>query len=270
MSPVFNLEFLISRVRRIRLLRTPPLYAVLGTVLLLSEQFVVAQEGWISTVIMGVAVKNSSPKTVWLSSFDSILLGNARRVDCLSQSIHRNSPEELHSGSALLLMSVRISEIKSKVISGARFGSYIAVGNRYYISGGVVVALAEAALIVLLLAQWRHRKYAQMALERRFAVELVITQMSSRLMDCPPGRLSIEIETGLRKLLDAENVDQVTWCTVPQDTTSNAHFIQRAGIGSHPVFPSEMPWFVSRLLKGEIVAIAHLKSIPDCAADERE
>jgi len=271
MSPVLNLEFLISRVRRIPLLRTPPLYAVLGCALLLSEQLVVAQEGWISTVIMGVAVKKSSPKPGWLSSFDSIWLGNARRVDRLSQSIHRNSPKELPiSASALLRSRLHISATKSKVTFGARFGSVITVGNRYYVSGGVVVAISEAALIALLLGQWRRRKYVQTALERRFAVELVITQMSSRLMDCPPGRLSVEIDAGLRKLLDAENVDQVTWCTIPQDTALNAHFIQREGIGSHPVLPSEMPWFANRLLKGEIVAITHLKSIPDCAANERE
>jgi PAS domain S-box-containing protein len=231
----------------------------------------VAHEGWTCNVIRGVAVSNSSPQTVCLSFFDSIWLGNACQLDWLSQSLHGDPPKKLRfSDRTSLLVRVRLSEIRSQVLSGARFGSCIVIGNRYYISAGIIVAVAEAALIVLLFAQWRQHKYARKALEQRFAVELVITRMSSRLIDCPPELLSIEIETGLRELLNAENVDQVTWCNVPQDTMSTPHFIQRAGIGSHPVFPSEMPWFVSRLLNGEIVAIAHLKTIPDCAAEDRE
>ena len=264
---MINLEFVISRVRRIRLLWTTPLYGLLGcAILLLSEQFVMA-EGWPSPVTNLVAVDNSSPKAAWLLSFDSIRLGS--RVDRIDRSIPGNSLKGLHV-SASALLRVRISEIRSTGISKARLGSYIVVGNQYYISGGVLVALAEAALIVLLLAQWKRRKYVQMALERRFAVELVITQLSSRLMDCPPDRLGIEIETGLRKLLDAENVDQVTWCSVPQDSTLSLHFVQRAGTGSHPVLPSEMPWFIDRLVKGETVAVTHLKSLPDNAASERQ
>jgi PAS domain S-box-containing protein len=130
--------------------------------------------------------------------------------------------------------------------------------------------VVEAALIILLLVQWKRRKQAQAALERRFAVERVITELSTRLVDCVPQRLEIEIQAGLRKLLDAENVDQVTWCAVPQDANWNAHFVQRPGMESSPVFPSEMPWFVDRLLKGETVAVTRVRALPDSAASERE
>jgi len=142
---------------------------------------------------------------------------------------------------------------------------HTSVWNRYnrYMSVGVPVALAEAALIVLLLVQWRRRKHAQAVLERRFAVERVITELSTKLVDCLPDQLEIEIQAGLHQLLEAENVDQVTWCAVPKDTTWNTLFVQRTGPGSYPVFPSELPWFIQRLLEGQTVAVTQVKALPD-------
>src|SRR5205814_9057627 len=137
---------------------------------------------------------------------------------------------------------VHLSGSGSHIFAQARIVGYASVWNRYYqyISAGVLVALAEAGLIILLLVQWSRRKRAQAALERRFAVERVITELSTSLVDCIPQRLDVEIEIGLRKLLDAENVDLVTWCAVPKDADWKAHFVQRAGTGSPPVVPWEM------------------------------
>src|SRR3954462_10268073 len=128
--------------------------------------------------------------------------------------------------SSLVAMPV----ISEKTLQATVVGNvpvHTSVWNRYnrYMSVGVPVALAEAALIVLLLVQWRRRKHAQAVLERRFAVERVITELSTKLVDCLPDQLEIGIQAGLHQLLEAENVDQVTWCAVPKDTTWNTLFV---------------------------------------------
>jgi PAS domain S-box-containing protein len=262
------------RVWRIRLLRTARLLILLAcTVFSLSRQFAVVHAAWPSLGAKPIVIDSSSPNHARLLCLDNISSGIAHIIDCLGQTIPRNSTNERAiSVQNLEYSGVHAFDNKSQLLAGDRVRGYTSVWNRYYkyISGGFLVALAEAALIVLLLAQWRRRKRAQATLERRFAVEQVITELSTKLVDCEPERLEIEIETGLRKLLEAENVDQVTWCAVPKDIAWNAHFVQHAGTGSNPpVFPSEMPWFIDRLSKGETVAVPRVDALPDSAASER-
>src|SRR5436190_1413860 len=171
---------------------------------------------------------------------------------------------------SLIAMPV-ISENAFQATNGGSVPVHTSLWNRYnqYMFVGVPVAVAESALIVLLLVQWRRRKHAQAVLERRFAVEQVITELSTKLVDCAPDQLEMEIEAGLRQLLDAEDVDQVTWCAIPNDKTWNTLFVQRLGSGSYPVFPYRMPWFMHRLLAGQTVAVTQVEALPDEAKNER-
>jgi PAS domain S-box-containing protein len=268
----------MSRVWRIRH-QMAPLGVLLGcTIILFITQSGVAQEGRLSLRAQPVATDNSSPQHVFLLFSGNPRLDGDSIIKRVGLTLLQSSQpcpdifvatlEQLH-----LHPSESSSSISgSTILAQASIEGYISVWERYYhyISGGVLIAVAEAALIILLLVQWKRRKQAQATLERRFAIERVITELSTKLVDCVPQRLDIEIESGLRKLLDAENVDQVTWCAVPKDATWKTHVVQRAGVESSPVFPPEMPWFIDRLLKGETVAVTRARALPDTAASERE
>jgi PAS domain S-box-containing protein len=263
----------MSRVWRIRN-QTARVAVLLGcTIFLCCQQFVVSQEGHPALRSQPVATNNPSLQQVLL------LLSDHSRPDSV-RAIKHIGPLRLQSSGKRPVISIETlapmhlhpSDAMFCVLGQASIRGYTSFWSRYYqyISGGVLVALAEAGLIILLLVQWRRRKRAQATLERRFAVERVITELSTSLVDCIPQRLEAEVEIGLRKLLDAENVDLVTWCAVPKDAGWHAHFVQQAGTRSSPVFPWEMPWFIDRLLKGETVAVTRVGALPDDAARERQ
>jgi len=178
----------MSRVWQIRY-QMARLAVFLGcTILLLSKQFAAPQEGRTALRSQPVATINSSPEQPLLLHSDHSRPDSVRAIK--------------HRGPSLLQSSGKRPVVSIETLAPTGYTSF---WSRYYqyISGGVLVALAEAALIILLLVQWSRRKRAQATLERRFAVERVITELSTSLVDCIPQRLKAEIEIGLRKLVDA-------------------------------------------------------------------
>jgi PAS domain S-box-containing protein len=144
---------------------------------------------------------------------------------------------------------------------------------RSSIPGGLLLVLIETGLVALLLAERRRRKRSQRLLERRFAIEQVISESSTRLSDCPADRVDAEIESSLQALMTAEGADRSSWFVLIDSgpearLVSSAH---RPGADAEPAFYSrpELPWSTEVLLRGEPVVVPDLDLLPPEADRDR-
>src|SRR5580692_9576806 len=79
----------------------------------------------------------------------------------------------------------------------------------YYWVAGILFLLAEAALLIVLLIERKLCKRAQASIARRFALERVVSEISTTLSSCPSERVVEEIGKGLHLILEAEAADRV-------------------------------------------------------------
>src|SRR4029077_20919926 len=77
----------------------------------------------------------------------------------------------------------------------------------YYTIAGVLFFLAEGALIGVLLVESKQRRLAQASITRRFALERVVSALTTTLSDCPPDSIDREIVEGLHLIMEAEGAD---------------------------------------------------------------
>jgi PAS domain S-box-containing protein len=139
-------------------------------------------------------------------------------------------------------------------------------GYRWYILAAVLFLLMETALVGMLLVQIRRARRAKILLERRFSIERVVSECSTRLSRSSSSEVDDEIKKGLQALLEAENVDRASWFVI-EDSGIGARSIfdvHRNGVSSEPLFHSrpELPWLSHNLLMGKPVALAGLDDLP--------
>lgn len=144
----------------------------------------------------------------------------------------------------------------------------------YYAIAAILFVLTEAALIGVLLAERKRRRVAQASIARRFALERVVSALSTTLADCPPESIDRELENGLHLILEAEVADRACWFAIPRDGTtvekiSSAH---RPGIPAGPAHfrMQDVPWILERLSRLEPVAISDTNDLPREADRDRE
>jgi PAS domain S-box-containing protein len=142
---------------------------------------------------------------------------------------------------------------------------------RWYVPAGLLGLLTESALIFLLLLERHRRKWAQASLMRNFEIERVLAELSTALSNCSVEEIETEIEVGLQAILDAENVDLVSWFTVPEELHKNysANFARGEPQISFPR-PSRLPWAAGLLSSGSPVVITRLNDLPTEANWDRE
>src|SRR5882724_3595581 len=86
---------------------------------------------------------------------------------------------------------------------------------RYYLLGTLLVLmLVESGLVALLLAERRRGNRSRQMLERRFAIERVISECSTTLSECAGEKVDAEIENSLQALLAAEGADRTSWFVI--------------------------------------------------------
>lgn len=134
--------------------------------------------------------------------------------------------------------------------------------------------LTEAALIGVLLIESKARRLAQASIARRFALERVVSALSTTLADCPPESIDRELEKGLKLILEAEAADRACWFAIPEGGTTvekicSAH---RPGIPPGPArfLVQDIPWIAERLARPEPVAISNTSDFPPEAAVDRK
>ena len=145
---------------------------------------------------------------------------------------------------------------------------------RAYIIATIVFILVQTALIVLLLLERKRRKQAGSSLARLYNLELVASDLATKLSDCDPDQVEAEIERGLSGILAAEAIDNVSWFVIPETElpVSQIYSVSRTGIPAEPCFFSRanLPWCTDRLLDGETVVVTGMENLPvEAARDQR-
>jgi PAS domain S-box-containing protein len=144
----------------------------------------------------------------------------------------------------------------------------------YYTIAGIMFFLAEGALIGVLLVESKRRRQAQASITRRFALERVVSELSTTLADCPPESIDREVVEGLHLIMEAEGADRVCWFAIPKDGTT----VEKIGSAHRPGVPpgpetfevKDVPWIAERLSRAEPVAIRELGDFPPDAAPDRQ
>ncbi len=135
-----------------------------------------------------------------------------------------------------------------------------------YILGLILFLIIETALIAVLLLEKRRGRRAQVLLARRFAIEQVISEYSTRLSECPPSQVESECKNVLQAVIDAEEIDGAAWAEISESTK----FIrvvcsaERADLQAESMFRGQidLPWATQALLKGQAVSIDRVDDIP--------
>jgi PAS domain S-box-containing protein len=143
----------------------------------------------------------------------------------------------------------------------------------YYWVAGILFLLAEAALLIVLLIERKLCKRAQASIARRFALERVVSEISTTLSSCPSERVVEEIGKGLHLILEAEAADRVCWFAIAEGGNTAEKVCSAHGPGV-PEGPSrfqteDVPWIAARLAGEGPVAIARMEDLPAAADRDR-
>jgi PAS domain S-box-containing protein len=146
--------------------------------------------------------------------------------------------------------------------------------HSYYSIALILFLLAEAALVIVLLLERKQRKRAQASIARRFALERVVSEVSTALSDCPADKVIGEIEKGLKMILAAETADRVCWYAIPRGGTIVERVCSALGPGIPPgpsYFETEdVPWVAASLSGRAPVVITRMEDIPPEANRDRK
>jgi hypothetical protein len=144
---------------------------------------------------------------------------------------------------------------------------------RSYILAAAFFLLMETALVAMLLLERRRAKQTKSLLERRFSIERIISECSTKLSECPADKVDEEIERGLRTLLDSEGADRASWFVMDDSGggVRNMLSVHRPGVSPEPAFyyRPELPWITEKLLSGRSVIVAGLHDLPPEAQADR-
>jgi signal transduction histidine kinase len=112
-------------------------------------------------------------------------------------------------------------------------------------------------------------------LDSRLEFELLLTELSSRFINLPPGEVDRQIEEGLRRVCEALDLDFAAlwqWSTGPTPTIAPTHVYPSAQ-GAQPPDPGvqeEYPWTVAQMLAGRVIVLSSLQDAPPDASVDRE
>jgi PAS domain S-box-containing protein len=144
---------------------------------------------------------------------------------------------------------------------------------RFYILAAVFFLLVETALVAMLLIERRRTKQAKSLLERRFSIERIISECSTKLSECPADKVDVEIERGLRALLASEGADRASWFVMDDSGVGvrNMISVHQPGVSPEPAFYNrpELPWITRKLRSGQTVILARLHDLPPEARADR-
>ena len=140
------------------------------------------------------------------------------------------------------------------------------------ILGLTAVSALESGLIVVLLLQWRRRRWAERSLTERLRFEEVLSGLYARFALLEAGDLEAESERSLAAVGELLGVDRAK-LVAPSEKTG---FLRirgwaRPGVDPGPAVVSllRFPWTAARLRRGEVVKFSRLEELPPDAAADR-
>lgn len=145
---------------------------------------------------------------------------------------------------------------------------------RRYITGAIVLGLAETLLIFALLWQRAKRRKVEDSLVERLSFEKLLADLSTTFINLPVAQIDVNIEQGLGRVAEFLKIDRVTLFELSPDGTEMRSSFSSAGIGINPAPPfvkaTDLPSWRIRLLRGEAAYSSDLSVSPEEAASERE
>jgi signal transduction histidine kinase/ABC-type uncharacterized transport system substrate-binding protein len=145
--------------------------------------------------------------------------------------------------------------------------------HRGLILAGAVGLLVQGTLIAALVVQRAQRRRVQLALNERLRFETLLSELSSRFIDVPPGGLDTEIERALGRLGQELAVDQASLMQVEagRNMVRMTHVWSARGAAPVPQAAEidGFPWVAARLFQGQAVHFATPDELPPAAARDR-
>jgi PAS domain S-box-containing protein len=115
------------------------------------------------------------------------------------------------------------------------------------------------------------RRSAQ-ALLRRLEFEQFLFELSRTFIGLPEEEVDVNMERGLARVGEFLEMDRVTLFELSRDRTELAvpYSWSASGVSSAPrVITQNLPWWMSRVLRGDVSLASHLDDLPEEAAAER-
>jgi hypothetical protein len=144
---------------------------------------------------------------------------------------------------------------------------------RWWIVGAATLLLLQSALIAVLLVQRASRRRARRALAERLRFETLLSDLSAGFAAGDPTTADRDIERGLRRVVEALDVDRVTLTTLTpsSDEVRVTHSWTREGVTPlrNMVRGNHAPWILSRLRQGLIVRLGRSGDLPVEATVDR-
>lgn len=141
---------------------------------------------------------------------------------------------------------------------------------RRYVEALAVFICVETGLVVLLLAQIKRKNRAQAMLERRFALERVVTDYSERLAHCPAAEVDGVIRSGLEAIRSAEEADLAVWLLLEEGDERGVCVeselqAARPGMetGGNFWLAEKLPALTETMRRGECVAVPRVSAMAE-------
>lgn len=145
---------------------------------------------------------------------------------------------------------------------------------RSYIVGGIFLCVVEATLILGLLWQRAKRRKIEASLLENLKFERMLSELSTRFIGLPEDQLEMNIEQGLSRIAEFLKMDRITLFEFSRDRTEMTAIFSWAAVGIIPaparVKADDLPWWRTRLLRGEMALAPSPDALPEEALAERE
>ncbi len=143
---------------------------------------------------------------------------------------------------------------------------------RKYIIGAIFLVFAETLLVFALLWQRARRRQVEQSLVERLTFEELLSNLSTTFVDLPEEQVEQSMETSLGRIASFLRLDRAMLQELsPAGTKLIGAFstVREAGPPA-PVFgrAHQFPWWMNRLLRGEMVLVSDLNALPQEASSE--
>jgi PAS domain S-box-containing protein len=146
--------------------------------------------------------------------------------------------------------------------------------DHWYILGSIAVVLLQALLIAALLTQGRRRAAAERDFKRRLEFETLISEVSARFINLPPGQIPAEIEGSLERVRLFLNVDRITLYDrfrPGMEFTALYYAVQQEGGLFFPTLTEQQfPGWMNQLRGGDALLVEQMEQLPSEGVGEQE
>ena len=144
----------------------------------------------------------------------------------------------------------------------------------WLIIGAAALLLLQSALIAALLVHRVQRRRVRRALAERLRFETLLSDLSAMFAAGPVTEVDQQIGIGLRRIVEDLGADRATVGTLStsSDLVLATHSWTREGVAPlrESIRGVAVPWIVSQVRRGQVVALRRLADLPPEATADRE